>query len=52
MRISGKFSNRKIGKQIALILLLAAFIPTALITQGNRIKSRLLSMTYKMSCKQ
>ncbi len=32
MRISGKFSNRKIGKQIALILLLAAFIPTALIT--------------------
>ena len=32
MRISGKFINRKIRKQIALILLLPAFIPTALIT--------------------
>lgn len=32
MRISGKFIKSKIGRQIALILFLAAFIPTALIT--------------------
>ena len=32
MRISGKFLNSKISQQIALILFLAAFIPTALVT--------------------
>lgn len=32
MRISGKFLNSKISQQIALILFLAAIIPTALVT--------------------
>lgn len=32
MLISGKFLNSRIAKQIALILFLAAFIPTALVT--------------------